>query len=93
MVDINNFITSLKCSWIKRLTKAHKPWMDFLFTIYGNDFLQKLFDFGDSFVIECLHKVNNVFWKDVLNSWLCFITTYKNHPKVKDIFFKYSSVV
>lgn len=61
MVDINNFITSLKCSWIKRLTKAHKPWMDFLFTIYGNDFLQKLFDFGDSFVIECLHKVNNVF--------------------------------
>ena len=86
MVDINNFITSLKCSWIKRLTKAHKPWMDFLFTIYGNDFLQKLFDFGDSFVIECLHKVNNVFWKDVLNSWLCFITTYKNHPKVKDNF-------
>lgn len=68
MVDINNFITSLKCSWIKRLTKSHKPWMDFLFSIYGNDFLQKLFDFGGSFVIECLHKVNNDFWKDVLNS-------------------------
>lgn len=60
--------------------------MDFLFTIYGNDFLQKLFDFGDISVIECLHKVNTDFWKDVLNSWLCFITTYKDHPKAKDNF-------
>lgn len=25
--------------------------------------------------------VNNDFWKDVLNSWLCFITTCKDHPK------------
>lgn len=60
--------------------------MDFLFIIYGNDFLQKLFDFGDSFVIECLYKVNNDFWKDVLNLWLCFIIIYKNYLKVKDNF-------
>jgi hypothetical protein len=30
MVDLNNFITSLKCTWIKRLIKSnsHKPWMN-----------------------------------------------------------------
>lgn len=44
MIDINNFITSLRCSWIKRLTKSYKPWIDIFFTINGHDFLQKLFD-------------------------------------------------
>ena len=48
MVDIKNFIISLKCSWIKRLTKSYKPWMNILFTINGHDFLQKLYDFGDT---------------------------------------------
>jgi hypothetical protein len=33
MVDLNNFITSLKYAWIKRLTKSnsHKPWMNIFF--------------------------------------------------------------
>lgn len=84
MVDINNFITALKCSWIKRLTKSYKPWMDIFYTINGHDFLQKLYDFGDTFVLECLHKENNAFWKDVLYSWSCYIKTINNHPTIKD---------
>lgn len=51
MVDISNFIISLKCSWMKRLTNSHKPWMDIFFAINGDDVLQKLYDFGDSFIV------------------------------------------
>lgn len=64
MVDINNFIIVFKCLWIKRLIKLYKFWMDIFYIINGYDFLQKLYDFGDIFVLECLYKENNVFWKD-----------------------------
>ena len=40
--------------------------MDILFTIDGHDFLQKLYDFGDTIILECLQKENNAFWKDDL---------------------------
>lgn len=29
MLDINNFLVSLKCSWIKKWTKDNKPLIDF----------------------------------------------------------------
>lgn len=56
MVDVRSFITSLKCTWIKRLTCSHKPWMDIFYALNGDDILQKLYDFGDSFVFDCLLK-------------------------------------
>lgn len=84
MVDINNFIIFLKCSWIKRLTKSYKPWMDIFYTINGHDLLQKLYDCGDTFALECLHKENNAFWEDVLYSWSCYIKTINNHLTIKD---------
>lgn len=31
MVNITNFMTSLKCSWIKKLSHGYKPWMNFFF--------------------------------------------------------------
>lgn len=31
MINISNFMASLKCSWIKTLTQGYKPWMDFFF--------------------------------------------------------------
>lgn len=51
MVDVRSFITSLKCTWIKRLTCSHKPWMDIFYALNGDYILQKLYDFGDSFVL------------------------------------------
>ena len=47
--------------------------MDIPFTIDGHDFLQKLYDFGDTFILEYLQKENNACWKDVFNSWLKYI--------------------
>lgn len=34
-----------------------------LFTIKGDDWLQALHNFGDTVILECLHKENNVFFK------------------------------
>ena len=36
MVDIKMFLISLKCTWIKRLTNSHKPWLDIFFEIHGS---------------------------------------------------------
>ena len=90
MIDLKSFIISLKCSWMKRLTKSHKPWMYILSTVNGHDFLQKLYDFGDTFILECLQKENNAFWKDVFNSWL---TWYEKGIKVLQDFFFMKTVI
>lgn len=75
MVDINNFIIVFKCLWIKRLIKLYKFWMDIFYIINGYDFLQKLYDFGDIFVLECLYKENNVFFE---RCFLFFVMLYKD---------------
>ena len=48
--------------------------------------LQKLYDFGDTFILECLQKENNAFGKNVFNSWLTYIKTFNNHSNIKDNF-------
>lgn len=40
MLDINKFIMSLKCSWIKRLIVGHSSWTSILKDINGEDFNQ-----------------------------------------------------
>ena len=50
----------------KKANKSYIRWMDIPFTIDGHDFLQKLYDFGETFILEYLQKENNAFWKDDL---------------------------
>lgn len=38
MVNIANFMASIKCSWIKKLTQGYKHWMDFVLAINGTYF-------------------------------------------------------
>lgn len=40
MLDMNKFIMSLKCSWIKRLIVGHSSWTSILKDINGEDFNQ-----------------------------------------------------
>lgn len=47
--------------------------------------LQKMYDFRDTFVLECVHKENNAFRKDILNSWSYHIKTIYNIPKINVI--------
>ena len=78
MLDINNFIASLTCTWIKKLTNGDKPWIEIFLAVHGKDFVQKFLDFGDEFFLNTLKQENNAFWEDVLKSWLCFIKTRNN---------------
>ena len=88
MVDINSFIISLKCSWIKRLTSctslSNKPWIDIFFAVNGKNSLVHLYDFGDTFVHKYLMNINNAFWKDVLESWLCYIKVYEKQDRFRN---------
>lgn len=47
--------------------------------------LQKMNDFRDTFVLECVHKENIAFRKDILNSCSYHIKTIYNIPKIKVI--------
>ena len=52
MINIGHFIAIFKSSWIKRITLKQKPWMDLFFAVNGNDVVDRLFHFGDSFPIQ-----------------------------------------
>ena len=83
MLDIYNFVWSLKCSWIKRLTLNYKPWMDIFIAMNSSDVVSKILDFGDSFIKKMI-KQNNIFWQDVLQSWLQVENILnKNHDYIK----------
>lgn len=69
MLEINNFLKSLKCSWIRRLFKERKPWMDIFFAIHGNEVTTNILNFGDKYMHN-ITKHSNVFWKDVFQSYL-----------------------
>ena len=60
MLDINNFIASLKCTWIKKLTNRNKPWIDIFLAIHGKDFICKMLDFGDVFILNTLKQQKNM---------------------------------
>ena len=79
MVNIHNFIASLKCTWIKKLTQCHKPWMDIFKEINGNNFQKRLIDFGDIYLLDKVQR-NNIFWQDVFVSFMCFMK--KDEPEV-----------
>ena len=87
MVDITNFIISLKCSWIKRLiTSDSKPWLDIFIAINGQDIVNKIFDFGIAYIFDYVVKENNAFWQDVFNSWLTVMKSMDGKINENDFF-------
>ena len=68
MVNLNNFIISLKCSWIQRIVQGGQSWMSTFKAVFGN-ITHGFLDFGNLFVKQLLDKCSNVFWKDVFESW------------------------
>ena len=90
MVDINNFIISLKYSWIKRLTNHinhgwifYLPSMDMIF--YRNYMILEILLYWNVY-----KKKTMPFGKMFFNSWLKYIKTIKRHPNIKDNFLNIS---
>lgn len=67
-VEINTFIMSLKCSWLKRLIKSKRLWVYVFEAINSVCMFTNYLIFGDAFIYECVIPKNNVFWQD-LNSF------------------------
>ena len=63
MVDIYSFLSSLKISWLRRLTESNslKPLWCHLYPS-----LHDLHNFGSDFIQHCSKNIENPFWIDVL---------------------------
>ena len=67
MLDLEKFIKSLKLTWIKHLVRdLESPWANLINSQLN--FSKKLFSFGPAWCEKS--KIDNPFWKDVLNAWL-----------------------
>ena len=69
MIDIEQFIRSLKCTWLRRLLKTNGNITALFTTFFGKDSLYRIFDLGDDYISLLLGKSNNKFWIDSLNAW------------------------
>lgn len=87
MVNVDFFIKSLKCSWIKKLTKNNKPWLDIFLTINGSDIVNKIFDFGDAFISDIWMPKKN--WYDIFTSWVHVMKNTKNEMHLKKHLFNF----
>ena len=57
--------------------------MDIFIAMNSSDVFSKILDFGDSFTKKMI-KQNNIFWQDVLQSWLQVENILnKNHDNIK----------
>ena len=64
MIDIRKFITAIKCSWVRRMSKdTYNPWV----TILANstDNFENWTKFGIEFLSNLHKKTNYVFWEEV----------------------------
>ena len=71
MINIGQFIKALKCTWIRRLVNSTKSssWISVFQTTYGQNAQTYFFELGDDYLNTLTITNNNIFWKDVFNSW------------------------
>ena len=66
MVNITAYVTALKSTWIRKILNSEGIWQNILFQKIQKKFLLKC---GVSYIEDCILKVENHFWRDVLYSW------------------------
>ena len=64
MVKTEEFIKSLKISWLRRVVNKNQKWS----TFSGIDFKQ-IFLFGDLVTKHIAQEIENPFWKNTLEAW------------------------
>ena len=66
----------------KKVTNRNKPWIYIFLAIHGKDFICKLLDFGDVFI---LNKKKHILGR-LFKSWICFIKTRNSVNVIKSKF-------
>ena len=69
MLHFSNFMMALKASWIKRLLTSDSKWVT-LFQAVTKLKTEDMFKFGDNFIQRKQKLIKNIFWKNVLQSWI-----------------------
>ena len=73
MVDISNFMISLKLSWLQKIFKdVNPPWKTFVLELID---YKGLFLFGSHWSKLASLSLQNPFWKEVFSSWNIFLKT------------------
>lgn len=62
MVEVNNFIKSIKLTWIRRTIGSYKKYFIFLKELYP--FTEKFLSFGSDYIDSNIQRIDNCFWKD-----------------------------
>lgn len=75
MININNFIAAMKCTWVRRLYNSNSKWQNIFMSQVDKD---KFFSYGDEFIKQLKIKTVNRFWQDVLESLLLLIEKEQN---------------
>ncbi|XP_013411821.1 uncharacterized protein LOC106174705 [Lingula anatina] len=74
MLDLFDFIASLKCTWIKRIYQTDNIYAPLLQAIFDRDVISYIFTFGNAYLDKLIKDCSNCFWKDVLVSWKLVLT-------------------
>ncbi len=76
LTNIRTFIDSLKISWIKRLinTEGHRQQV-FCDTVITDKIL--CWEMDSKSVKFLAKTTSNLFWRDLLSAWVCFIDKYR----------------
>ena len=68
MPNVQDFIISLKSTWIKRLVLSpDSPWAKLFQISYGS--IENLYNFGSYWGTVVNDKIPNKFWKEVFDAW------------------------
>ena len=74
MVDVQAFVSSLKLTWLKRLTKTNAEWIKVIATELPN--INTMLCYGSSKLQKISAEIKNPFWKDVIEAFASFSRTH-----------------
>ena len=66
MINLNAFMSALKCTWIRRFFRKDCKWQNVFLSHIDS---KKFFSCGISYIKTLIPIVKNDFWKDVLKAW------------------------
>ena len=65
MINLQDFISSMKATWLRRWIQIDSEWKD----LNSNINFKKLFDFGKAYADSIIKQISNPFWEDVIKAY------------------------
>ena len=72
VINIRNFKTSLKCTWVRTLFLSKSKWVSLSQILQAKILIR----YGDNFIIQKCNRMSNMFWKETL-TWMAIENKHK----------------